>query len=64
MKFGTWNIRSLYRSGSATSEYFNKEVKRLKLKVRRTYNNRKLGEYYQEELKRQFKQLLTAQKMR
>jgi hypothetical protein len=65
MKFGTWNVRSLYRSGSATSEYYNKEVKRLKLKVRRThkYNKIKLGEHYQEELKRQFKQFLTAQKM-
>ena len=26
-------------------EYYNKEVKRLKVKVRRAYNRRKLGEY-------------------
>ena len=32
-------------------EYCNKEVKRLKAKVRRVYNKRKLGERYQVELK-------------
>jgi hypothetical protein len=32
-------------------EYYNKEVKRLKIKVRRAYNRRKLGEHYQAELK-------------
>jgi hypothetical protein len=31
-------------------EYHNKEVKRLKIKVRRAYNRRKLGEHYQAEL--------------
>jgi hypothetical protein len=31
---------------------YNKEVKRLKVKVRRAYNRRKLGEHYQAELKR------------
>jgi hypothetical protein len=28
-------------------EYYNKEVKRLNVKVRRAYNRRKLGERYQ-----------------
>jgi hypothetical protein len=33
-------------------ECYNKEVKRLKAKVRRVYTKRKLGEHYQTELKR------------
>jgi hypothetical protein len=33
-------------------EYYDREVKRLKVKVRRAYNKRKFGGYYQEELKR------------
>jgi hypothetical protein len=35
-------------------EYYNKEVKKLKLKlkVRKAYNRRKLGQQYREELKR------------
>jgi hypothetical protein len=41
-------------------EYYNKEVKRLKVKVRRAYNRRKLGEHCQAELKRLSKKLLTA----
>jgi hypothetical protein len=41
-------------------EYYNKEVKRLKVKVRRAHNRRKLGENYQAELKRLYKKLLTA----
>ena len=44
-------------------EYYNKEVKRLKLKVRRAYNRRKFGEYYQAELKRLSKKLLTAKRI-
>jgi hypothetical protein len=44
------------------SEYYNKEVKRLKVKVRRAYNGRKLGEHYQVELKRLSKKLLTAKR--
>jgi hypothetical protein len=43
-------------------EYYNKEVKRLKIKVRRAYNRRKLGEHYREELKRLSKNLLTAKR--
>jgi hypothetical protein len=43
-------------------EYYNKEVKRLKVKVRRAYNTRKLGEHYQEELKRLSNNLLTAKR--
>jgi hypothetical protein len=42
------------------SEYYNKEVKRLKVKIRRAYNRRKLGENYQAELKRISKKLVTA----
>jgi hypothetical protein len=33
-------------------EYYSKEVKRLKAKVRRVHRKRKLGERYQAELKR------------
>jgi hypothetical protein len=43
-------------------EYYNKEVKRLKVKVRRAYNRRKLGELYIAELKRLSKKLLAAKK--
>jgi hypothetical protein len=43
-------------------EYYNKEVKRLETKVKKAYNNRKLGQHHLEELKRLFKQLLTAKK--
>jgi len=32
-------------------EYYNKEVKRLKAKIRRIYIRRKLGEHHQAELK-------------
>ena len=39
---------------------YNKEMKRLKVKVRRAYNRRKLGKHYQMELKRLSKKLLTA----
>ena len=44
------------------AEYYNKEVKRLKVKVRRAYNRRKLGECYQAELKRLPKKLFTAKR--
>jgi hypothetical protein len=43
-------------------EYYNKEVKRLKIKVRRAYNRRKLVEHYHEELKRLSKKLLTTKR--
>jgi hypothetical protein len=33
-------------------------VKRLKVKVRRAYNRRKLGEHYQQDLKRLYQKLL------
>jgi hypothetical protein len=39
-------------------EYYNKEVKRLKAKVRRAYNRKKLGEHYQVELKKLSNKLL------
>jgi len=37
-------------------------VKRLKLKVRRAYSRRKLGEHYRAELRRLSKRLLTAKR--
>ena len=43
-------------------EYYSKEVKCLKIKVRKAYNRRKLGENHLEELKRLFKQLVAAEK--
>jgi hypothetical protein len=43
-------------------EYYKKEVKRLKVKVRRAYSRRKLGEHYQAELKRLSKKSLTAKR--
>jgi hypothetical protein len=43
-------------------EYYNKEVKRLRVKVRRAYNRRKLGERYHSELKMLSKKLLTAKR--
>jgi len=43
-------------------EYYNKEIKRLKTKVRKVYNKRKLGEPYTEKLKHLSKQLLAAKK--
>ena len=42
-------------------EYY-KELKRLKVKVRRAYNRRKLGQHYQAELKRLSKELLTEKR--
>ena len=43
-------------------EYYNKEIKRLKSKVRKVYNKRKLGAPYTEELRQLSKQLLAAKK--
>jgi len=43
-------------------EYYNKEIKRLKSKVRKAYNRRKLGAHYLEEMKQLSKQLLAAKK--
>ena len=44
------------------TEYYNKEVKRLIVKVRKMYDKRKLGQPYQRELKRLSKELLAAKK--
>jgi len=44
-------------------EYYNKKVKWLKVKVRRTNNKRKLGQQNQVELKRLSKELLAAKKL-
>ena len=43
-------------------EYYNKEIKWLKSRVRKTYNRRKLGVHYIEELRKLSKQLLSAKK--
>jgi len=43
-------------------EYYNKELKWLKVKVRRVYNKRKLEQRYQVKLKRLSKELLAARK--
>ena len=42
--------------------YYNKGIKRLKSKVRKAYNRKKLGVHYVEELKQLSKQLLPAKK--
>jgi len=41
-------------------EYYNKEVKRLKVKVRKMYNKRKFGQCYQADRKRLSKEILVA----
>jgi hypothetical protein len=43
-------------------EYYNKEIKRLKSKVRKAHNRRKLGVHCTEKLKKLSKQLLAAKK--
>jgi hypothetical protein len=41
-------------------EYYDRELKWLKVKVRRAYNRRKLGKHFQADLKRLFRQLMEA----
>ena len=41
-------------------QYYTKEVKQLKLKVRKMYNKRKFGQYYQADRKQLSKELLIA----
>jgi hypothetical protein len=43
-------------------EYYNREVKCLKVKVRKVYSKRKFGQHYQLALKRLSKELLVAKK--
>ena len=43
-------------------EHYNKVVRRLKVKVRRAHNKRKLGDHYQAELRRLSKKLLVAKR--
>jgi hypothetical protein len=50
-------------SKNSDPEYCNKEVNRLKLKVRNMYNKRKFGQPYQTELRRLSKELLVAKKV-
>ena len=49
-------------SKNPDSEYCNREVKWLKVKVRKMYNRSKLGEQYLAELRRLSKELLVAKK--
>ena len=44
------------------TEYYNKEVKRLKRRVRKAYNLRKMGVDYKAELKRLSNKLLSAKR--
>jgi hypothetical protein len=44
-------------------EYYNREVKRLKVKVREVYSKRKFGQHYQAALKRLSKELLAAKRL-
>jgi hypothetical protein len=53
--------RKILRKNS-DPEYYNKEIKRLKSKVRKTYNRRKLGVHCVQELKQLYKQLFAAKK--
>jgi hypothetical protein len=68
-KFSSTNFREYREICSAQNseknpdhEYCNKEVKRLKVRVRRAYNRRKLGEPYQAELKRLSEKLWSAKR--
>jgi len=51
-----------YLEKNSDPEYYNKEIKRLKSKVRKAYNRRKLGVHYVEKLKQLYKQLLADKK--
>ena len=59
-----WNIifHIKYSEKNMDPEYYSKELKRLKIKVRKAYNRRKLGEHHLQELKQLSKQLLAAKK--
>ena len=59
-----WNVSYLtkYFRKNSDPEYYNKDIKRLKAKVRKAYNSRKLGVQYMEKLKHLSKQLLAAKK--
>jgi cell shape-determining protein MreC len=68
-KFSSTNFREYREICSAQNsekcphpEYYNKEVKRLKVSVRRAYNRRKSGERYQAELKRLSEKLWSAKR--
>jgi len=43
-------------------EYYNKQVKQLKVKARKMYNKRIFGQNYQADLKQLSKELLVAKK--
>jgi len=49
-------------SNNPDPDYYNKEVKQLKVKVRKMYNERTFGQPYQAERKRLSKELLVAKK--
>ena len=51
-----------YSEKNMDPEYYSKELKRLKIKVRKAYNRKKLGEHHLQELKQLSKQLLAAKR--
>jgi hypothetical protein len=53
--------RKIFRKNS-DPEYYNKEIKRLKSKVRKAYKRRKLGVHYLDELKQLSQQLPAPKK--
>jgi len=61
MRHHTKTSQDIFRKNS-DPEYYNKDIKRLKAKVRKAYNGRKLGVKYMEKLKHLPKQLLEAKK--
>jgi hypothetical protein len=49
-------------SKNSDPEYYNREVKRLKVKAKKVYRKRKFGQHYQAALKRLSKELLVSKK--
>ena len=52
----------ILKKNNPDPEYYNREEKRPKVKVRRTYNRRILGEHFQADLKQLSMQLLAKEK--
>ena len=61
-EFFSWTVGLSSASTQNNSDNYNKEVKQLKIKVRKAYNRRKLGEHYKAELKSLSKKLLTEKR--
>ena len=49
-------------SANPVPEYYNKEVKRVKVKVSKMYSKKKFGQPYRADLKRLYSGLLAAKK--